>query len=79
MVSEGAAALVIAIIGIVIFVAVLTSLGPTVVTNTDTSANSALENASSTSKTMYSLIELLYPIIGVIVMVSIGFAVGRKF
>lgn len=75
----GAAEIATAIIGIVIFVVILTSLGGTIVTNTDTSATSALENASTTSKTMYSLIELLYPIVGVIVMISVGFAVGRNF
>ena len=74
----GAAEIATAIIGIVIFVVILTSLGSTVVDNTDTAAASSLENASATGKTMYSLIELLYPIVGVIVMVSVGFAVGRK-
>ena len=74
----GAAEIATAIIGIVIFVVILTSLGSTVVDNTDTAATSSLENASATGKTMYSLIELLYPIVGVIVMVSVGFAVGRK-
>ena len=75
----GASELVTAIIGIVIFVVVLTSLGGTIITNTATSAAKPLENASTTSKTMYSLIELLYPIVGVVVMVSVGFAVGRHF
>lgn len=75
----GAAEIATAIIGIVIFVVILTSLGGTVVENTDTSAGASLENASETGKTMYSLIELLYPIIGVIVMISVGFAVGRNF
>ncbi len=73
-----ASELIVAIIGIVIFVVVLTSLGGTVVENTDTSTGTGLENSSATGKTMYSLIELLYPIVGVIVMVTVGFAVGRK-
>lgn len=63
-----------AIIGLVIFIVVLTSLGSTVITNTATSTGHTLENASATGKTMYSLIELLYPIIGVIIMISVGFA-----
>lgn len=75
----GATEIVGAIIGIVVFVVVLTALGGTVVTNTDTTTGHSLENASATSKTMYSLIELLYPIVGVLVMISVGFAVGRKF
>lgn len=75
----GATEIVTAIIGIVIFVVVLTSLGSTVVDNTDTASGQSLENASATAKTMYGLIELLYPIIGVLVMITIGFAVGRNF
>jgi len=75
----GATELVGAIIGIVVFVVVLTALGSTVVDNTATGTGESLENASSTGKTMYSLIELLYPIVGVLVMVSVGFAVGRRF
>jgi hypothetical protein len=79
---------IIAIIGIVIAVTVLTSLGGTVVTQTATNAfNSSgtnnpaglLVNASSTGKTMYSLIELLYPIIGVVFMVTVGLAVKKKW
>lgn len=67
-----------AIIGIVIAIVVLTSLGGTIVTQTATSTGKTLENASSTGKTMYSLIELLYPIVGVLFMVGVGFGLGRK-
>ncbi len=69
---------VVGLIAIVIFILILTALGPTIVDNTDTAASQPLENASGTSKQMYSLIELLYPIIGVIVFVTVGFALGRR-
>ena len=69
--------IVTAIIGIVIAIVVLTALGPTIVTQTATGAAKPLENVSATGKTMYSLIELLYPIMGVLFMVSVGFAVGK--
>lgn len=69
---------VVGIIGIVIAIIFLTSLGETIITNTDTGTASSLENASSTSKTMYSLIELLYPIMGVLFMVAVGFSLGRR-
>jgi hypothetical protein len=79
--------LIISIIGIVVFVAILTSLGPTIVDQTCTHGfnasglneeSCALENASASSKTMYSLIEILYPIVGVIILVSIGFALHKR-
>jgi hypothetical protein len=70
--------LAIAVIGIVIYIVIATSLGPTVVTQTQTSVGKSLENASATGKTMYSLVELLYPILIVITMISVGFAAGKK-
>lgn len=69
---------VVAIIGIVVTLVVATSLGPTVVSTTDTSSGHSLENASGVSKTMYSLVELLYPIMLVIFMISVGFGIGKK-
>ena len=67
-----------AIIGIVIALVVLTSLAPTVIKQTSTIAGSSLENASATGKTMFSLIEFLYPIVGVMFMVGVGFGLGRR-
>ncbi len=69
---------VVGVIALVIFVVILTALGPTIVDQTDTSAGEPLENASSTGQTMYSLIELLYPIIGVVAFITVGFALGRR-
>lgn len=69
---------VVALIGIVVTIVVATSLGPTVVTQTNTASGHSLENASGTSKTMYSLIEILFPIMLVIFMISVGFGLGRK-
>jgi predicted RND superfamily exporter protein len=85
--------LAIMVIGIVIAVVVWTALGPTVINNTTeamvkcgtfrTAAHNetdcALENVSATSKTMYGLIELLYPIALVITLISVGFAARKKF
>jgi len=80
-----------ALIGLVIGIVVLTSLGNTVVEETETRAcgtilsasenlsDCALENSSETGKTMYSLIELLYPIVGVLVIVGVGFAIKGKY
>ena len=79
--------IVIGIIGIVISLVVATSLAPTVIDQTRSNAfNSTgtdnpagqLENASGTSKTMYSLVEVLYAIMIVIFMVSVGFGLGRR-
>ena len=67
-----------ALILLVIFILILTALAPTVITNTSTSAATSLENASAGGKSMYGLIELLYPIMaifGVLAVVGIG---GRK-
>ncbi len=69
---------VVGVIALVIFVVILTALGPTIVDQTDTSASEPLENASATGKTMYSLLELLYPIIGVVAFITVGFALGRR-
>ena len=82
------AAMVTGLLGLVIGILILTSLATTVVDNTYTGdcntlrANDTgceLDNASATGKTMYSLLELLYPIIGVIIMVSVGFAMKSRF
>ncbi len=77
-----------AIIGIVIGIIILTALGSTITDQTytgvcanDVRANTTgceLENSSSTGKTMYSLIELLYPIMGVLFIVGIGFAIRER-
>lgn len=77
------------IIGIVIALIVMTSLAPTVINSTDTRAcTGALENktygcgignnASATGKTMYSLMEFMYPIIGVLFIVGVGFKLSRR-
>ena len=82
--------LVTGIIGLVIGILVLTALGVTVITQTDTGACGvaspsfnrtlcALENSSDTGKTMYSLIELLYPIMGVLFIIGVGFAIKDKY
>ena len=81
-----------ALLSIFIAVVVLTSMGNTVTKQTTGSTvacgtvDSAtfnrsicpLENASATSKTMYSLIELIYPIVGVMFMIGVGFALTRR-
>ena len=72
------AGLAIVAIGLVVYIVVATSLGGTVVTQTATGTGKPLENASATGKTMYSLVELLYPIMIVITMITVGFAAGRK-
>jgi len=74
--SKGVTEIITAIIGIVIALVVLTALAPTVISQTSTTG--ALANASATGKTMYSLIEFLYPIVGVLFMVGVGFGLGRK-
>ncbi len=80
---------ILGLISIVIIVLILTALGPTIIDNTSTRAcdntigdnvtGCALENSSGSSKTMYSLVELLYPIIGVIIVVVAGFGLSRRF
>ncbi len=80
---------IIGLISLVIIILILSALGPTIIDNTDTRAcdntigdnvtGCALENSSGSSKTMYSLVELLYPIIGVIIVVIAGFGLSRKF
>jgi hypothetical protein len=76
--SSWISGIAISVIGIVIYIVIATSLGPTVITSTATGTGQALENASATGKTMYSLVELLYPILIVISMISVGFAAGKK-
>lgn len=83
--------IVVGLIGLVIGILILTSLGNTVVEQTETRAcgtflsasenlsDCSLENSSETGKTMYSLIELIYPIIGVMIMIVAGFALKNKF
>ena len=85
--------LITGIIGLVIGILVLTSLGNTVITQASdaqlacgtfltASANNTncnLENSSTTGKTMYSLIELLYPIMGVLFIIGVGFALKDKY
>lgn len=73
---------------IVIAVLLLTSFGTTVVNQTFTGScagyvqgndsGCGLENVSTTGATMYGLIELLYPIIGVMIIVGIGFGLKSK-
>ena len=69
--------LIAGLIMLVVFVLILTALAPTVITNTNTAANKPLENASSAGKSMYSLIEILFAVVGV--MAVIGFGLGRKY
>lgn len=80
-----------ALVGLVIGIIVLTSLGDTIVDQTETRAcgtvlsaaenlsSCSLENSSATGKTMYGLVELLYPIMGVLIMIGAGFALKNKF
>jgi drug/metabolite transporter (DMT)-like permease len=70
-------AIIYGIIAIVIGVVMLTSFGGTIVTATATGTGKPLENASATSKTMYGMIELLYPIMGVLFMVGGAFSLGK--
>ena len=85
-------AIISTIIAIVIAVVVFTSLGTTVVNQTTeaqvkcgtvrTASHNetacALENVSATAGTMYNLIELLYPIIGVLIMVAAAFGLSKR-
>lgn len=73
------AQLAIGIIGILVGIMLLTSLGPTIVDQTDTAATTPLENASATAKTAYSLIELGWPLLGVIFLFGGGFALVSGF
>lgn len=66
------------IIGVVIVISILTSLGTMIITNTATGTGKPLENASASSKSMYSIIEFLYPIIGVMIMVGVGMSYKKK-
>lgn len=65
------------LIVLVVFVLILTALAPTVITNTNTGANKPLENSSAAGKSMYSLIEILFAVVGV--MAVVGFGLGRKY
>lgn len=78
---------VVLVIGIFVAILIATSLGPTVIQQiqfNDYNASGggenagALQNASGTAQTMYSLVELLYPIMIVIFMISVGFGIGKK-
>ncbi len=55
-----------ALLMLVIFILVLTALAPTIITNTATTSGTPLENASAGGKSMYGLMELLYPVIGIV-------------
>lgn len=81
---------VVAFLGLVIGILIFTSLGTTVVDQTETRTclamlsnetgrDCSLENASTTGKTMYSLLELLYPIVGVLLMIGVGFGMKDRF
>ena len=83
-------AVVIALVGVLIFVVIHTTFGGTVISQTDTRAclqpgasanltSCGLENGSTIEKTMYSLEGLVYAIFGVIVLISAGFGLGKKF
>ncbi len=68
-----------ALILLVVFILILTSLAPTIITNTDTSAGTSLENASSSSKAMFGLIEIMYVLLGIFgILAVIGIGKGRK-
>ncbi len=79
---------VIGLITLVVVVLIITALGPTILTQTDTRScdntigdnvtGCALENVSATGGTMFSLIELLYPIIGVIIVITGGFLLSKR-
>ncbi len=77
---------IVGLITLVIIVIILTALGPTIIFQTDTSSTPAfddnrthdLENTSATAGTMYGLIELLYPIIGVIIVITAGFVLATR-
>lgn len=73
------------LIMLVIFVLVLTALAPSIISNTRYNAfNSTgkddpagnLINASSASKSMYTLIEILFAVVGV--MAVVGYGLGRQ-
>ena len=67
------------LIMLVIFIMILTALAPTVIENTETGAGTSLENASAGSKSMYSIIELLYPVMAIFgVLAVIGITKGRQ-
>ncbi len=78
---------VMGLIGLVIIVVIITALGPTIVSQTASNEENAtgsnepaggLVNASATGKTMYNLVELLYPIVGVVIVITVGFALSKK-
>ncbi len=65
---------------LVIFILILTALAPTIISSTCTYGFNAtgsdegacnLENASAGGKSMYGLMELLYPVIGIIGIVVV--------
>lgn len=78
------------IISLVIAIMILMGLGTLMVKNTDTRTCGTvisaaynlsvcpLENASTSSKSMYSIVEFLYPIMGVLIMVGVGLAYKKK-
>lgn len=71
------------IISIVIGIIILSSLGGTIVNNTSTRScdasagdnvtGCALENASDTAKDMYSIMELGYPMLGIMFLFGGGY------
>lgn len=67
------------IIAVVIGIIILTSLGSTVVDNTATGVGTSLENASDTSKDMYSIIEIGYPMLGIMFMFGGGWSLISGF
>lgn len=78
---------VMGILGVFLTIVIATSLGPTVIEQTEYNAfNSSgtnnpagpLENASGTGKTMYSLVELMFPIMVVIFLITAGFGLSHR-
>jgi hypothetical protein len=77
------------IVAVVLGVIMLTAFGVTIISSTDTRtcgtvisaaynlSHCALENTSATGKTMYGMIELIYPIMGVLFIVGAAFGLGK--
>lgn len=70
-----------ALIGFVIFVLLLTSFAPVFYQSTDTTAGSSLENITSSAKAGFNIMDIIYPLLGVLgglAVAGIKFQKGRS-
>lgn len=74
----GLNAVVVGIVFVLIGVLLLTSLAPTIHTQTNTASTGALENVSATSKTIYNLYDLIWAVAGLVFIVGGAFGLYKE-